>query len=75
MRLKQVTRWLPAELFSHQLFKGSREGDVRKSFVWTHVLDEFFLGCPSSAILTGTCVPRVKTILSTELFCHPCYAV
>lgn len=35
MRLKQVTRRLPAELFSQQLFKGSREGDVRKSWVWT----------------------------------------
>lgn len=34
MRLNQVTRLLPAELFSHKLFKGSREGGVKKSFFW-----------------------------------------
>lgn len=75
MRLKQVTRRLPAELFSHQLFKGSREGDVRKSFVCIHMFDEFFLGFPFSTVLTGTRVPIVKTILSTVLFFHTCYAV
>lgn len=75
MRLDQVTRQLPAELFSHQLFKGSREGDVSKSLVWICLFDDFFAGFSFPTVPTGTRVLIVKPTLSTVLFCHMCYAV
>lgn len=37
MRLDQVTRQLPVELFTYKLHKGSREGDVKKSFSWIYL--------------------------------------
>lgn len=41
MRLDQVTRLLPAELFSYKLYKGSREGEVKKQTLFLDLLIVF----------------------------------